>query len=91
VTVTHTLNGLTQSIKNVFPKANRKHLYNAPNKEMTEEQLNRFAEQRNHKDPYARQSWKHNSDELVVFFDFPLEIRKIIYTTNRIDTKSILK
>jgi transposase-like protein len=26
-----------------------------------------------------------NWDELTVFFDFPLEIRKIIYTTNLIE------
>ncbi|MCB6062714.1 hypothetical protein LIT42_12525, partial [Flavobacterium psychrophilum] len=28
---------------------------------------------------YAIKSWRENWDELTVFFDFPLEIRKIIY------------
>ena len=28
---------------------------------------------------------ENNWDELTVFFDFPLEIRKIIYTTNLIE------
>ena len=30
-------------------------------------------------------SWYTNWDELTVFFDFPPEIRKIIYTTNIIE------
>jgi putative transposase len=29
--------------------------------------------------------WRNNWEELTVFFDFPLEIRKIIYTTNLIE------
>ncbi|KAA6323419.1 hypothetical protein EZS27_027134, partial [termite gut metagenome] len=34
---------------------------------------------------YAIRSWRTNWDELTCFFDFPLEIRKIIYTTNLIE------
>ncbi len=34
---------------------------------------------------YAIASWRNNWDELTVFFEFPLEIRKIIYTTNLIE------
>lgn len=34
---------------------------------------------------YAIRSWRANWDELTSFFDFPLEIRKIIYTTNLIE------
>lgn len=30
----------------------------------------------------AVKSWRDNWEELIVFFDFPLEIRCIIYTTN---------
>ena len=30
-------------------------------------------------------SWRNNWEELTVFFDFPVEIRKIIYTTNLIE------
>ncbi|MFN6019573.1 MAG: transposase, partial [Bacteroidota bacterium] len=29
--------------------------------------------------------WKNNWDELTAFFDYPVEIRKIIYTTNLIE------
>ena len=35
--------------------------------------------------PYAILSWRNNWDDLTVFFQFPLEIRKIIYTTNLIE------
>lgn len=31
------------------------------------------------------QSWRENWEELTAFLDFPLEIRKIIYTTNTIE------
>ncbi|WP_375303721.1 transposase [Niastella sp. OAS944] len=30
-------------------------------------------------------SWKTNWDNLTSYFDFPMEIRKIIYTTNTIE------
>ncbi|WP_409079950.1 transposase [Sphingobacterium sp. UME9] len=33
----------------------------------------------------AVRSWKENWDDLIVFYDFPLEIRRIIYTTNIIE------
>jgi len=65
--------------------ADMKHIYNAPNKEMAQQELERFADNWNAKYPYAVQSWKNNWEELTVFFDFPLEIRKIIYTTNLIE------
>lgn len=65
--------------------ADMKHIYNAPNKETAAQQLERFADKWNAKYPYAIQSWRNNWEELTVFFDFPLEIRKIIYTTNLIE------
>ena len=34
---------------------------------------------------YAIKSWRDNWEDLTVFFDFPLEIRRIIYTTNLIE------
>ena len=35
---------------------------------------------------YAIRSWQANWDLLTQYFDFPLEIRKIIYTTNPIES-----
>lgn len=65
--------------------ADMKLIYNAPNKEMATQELERFAQKWNNKYPYAVQSWQRNWEELTVFFNFPLEIRKIIYTTNLIE------
>jgi transposase-like protein len=47
--------------------------------------LEDFKNKWNHKYPYAIKSWEDNWEELTVFFEFPLEIRKIIYTTNLIE------
>ncbi|NLP57628.1 IS256 family transposase [Lutibacter sp. B1] len=70
--------------KKVFT-ADMKNIYNATTKDMAAQELKRFAEKWNDKYPYAIQSWQNNWEELTVFFDFPLEIRKIIYTTNLIE------
>ena len=40
---------------------------------------------------YAIKSWKNNFDELVTFFDYPTEIRKMIYTTNTITIENLNK
>nr|WP_236614049.1 transposase [Nafulsella turpanensis] len=34
----------------------------------------------------AIKSWRNNWEDLTAFFDFPLEIRRIIYTTNLIES-----
>ncbi|WP_433903724.1 transposase [Sphingobacterium puteale] len=44
-----------------------------------------FAGRWESKYPYAIRSWRENWDELTVFYDFPLVIRRIIYTTNIIE------
>lgn len=65
--------------------ADMKHIYTAPNKQAAELALTDFAIKWESKYAYAIKSWRDNWDELTVFFDFPLEIRKIIYTTNLIE------
>jgi len=62
-----------------------KMIYNAPTKQAAELALNDFSDKWNSKYSYAIKSWRDNWDELTVFFEFPLEIRKIIYTTNLIE------
>jgi transposase-like protein len=62
-----------------------KQIYDAPTKEAAKAALDDFADRWNNKYPYAVKSWRENWDELTVFFDFPVEIRKIIYTTNLIE------
>ena len=65
--------------------ADMKHIYTAPTKEAAKAALEDFATKWESKYLYAIQSWRNNWDELTVFFDFPIEIRKIIYTTNLIE------
>ena len=65
--------------------ADMKHIYNAPNQQAAEVALDDFAQKWNDKYSYAVKSWRDNWEELTVFYEFPLEIRKIIYTTNLIE------
>lgn len=62
-----------------------KNIYNAPTKEAAKMELDNFERKWGSKYPYAIRSWRNNWEELTVFFDFPVEIRKIIYTTNLIE------
>lgn len=62
-----------------------KAIYTAPNKQAAEMALNELERKWNHKYSYAIKSWRTNWDELTAFFEFPQEIRKIIYTTNLIE------
>lgn len=70
--------------KKAFAK-DMKQIYDAPTKPAAKASLEYFSSQWRHKYPYAIKSWEENWEELTVFFDFPLEIRKIIYTTNLIE------
>jgi putative transposase len=62
-----------------------KDIYEAPNRQAAEYALDALDKKWGAKYGYAIKSWRNNWDELTVFFDFPVEIRKIIYTTNLIE------
>ena len=62
-----------------------KQIYNAPTKQAAKAALDDFAAAWEDKYSYAVKSWHDNWEDLTVFFEFPLEIRKIIYTTNLIE------
>lgn len=62
-----------------------KNIYNAPNKDVAAAELDNLERKWGGIYPYAIQSWRKNWDNLTVFFQFPLEIRNIIYTTNLIE------
>ena len=62
-----------------------KHIYNAPTEPAAKAALEDFAEKWESKYSYAIKSWRDYWDELTIFFEFPVEIRKIIYTTNLIE------
>jgi transposase-like protein len=62
-----------------------KTIYTAINKEVATEQLEKFKLKWYSKYKYAIISWEDNWDNLSNYFEYPLELRKIIYTTNTIE------
>lgn len=62
-----------------------KPIYQAPNEEAAAAALKDFEHHWADKYAYAVKSWKDNWEELIAFLQFPVEIRKIIYTTNLIE------
>lgn len=50
------------------------------------EALGDFAKKWDSQYPYIAKSWYSNWDNLAVFFQYPPEIRKVIYTTNAIES-----
>ncbi|RYY43620.1 MAG: IS256 family transposase [Chitinophagaceae bacterium] len=62
-----------------------KAVYGAVNREAAYHALTTLAEKWGAKYKHAISSWHNNWDNLTNFFDYPLEIRKIIYTTNTIE------
>lgn len=65
--------------------ADMKEIYTSANKQQAESALAHFEQVWGSKYRHAVQSWHRNWDELTAFFEFPVEIRKIIYTTNIIE------
>jgi putative transposase len=65
--------------------ADLKEVYGAANRDAAEFALTTFASKWENKYRHAIQSWQNNWDNLTSYFDFPLEIRKIMYTTNTIE------
>lgn len=62
-----------------------KKIYGAPNQQAALLALDEIAEKWEKKYPNAIRSWRTNWQELTNFLEFPLEVRKIIYTTNTIE------
>jgi putative transposase len=65
--------------------ADLKLVYAAPNRQAAEDALLDLEDKWGQKYALAIQSWKNNWDNLTAYFDYPMEIRKIIYTTNTIE------
>jgi transposase-like protein len=66
--------------------ADLKNVYGAINREQAWQALENFEQNWGKKYGYAITSWKNNWDALTQYFDYPMEIRKIIYTTNVIES-----
>ena len=63
-----------------------KSVYNAPNLDAAQDAFAVFKEKWSKKYPHAILSWERNWTELTAFFKYSLEIRKMIYTTNTIES-----
>lgn len=66
--------------------ADLKPIYKAVTEEAALVELDRFEEVWGAKYPLMVQSWRKNWEELSTFFKYPPEIRKLIYTTNIIES-----
>lgn len=62
-----------------------KKMYGAVNRQSAEDALQQLELTWGSKYKHAIQSWRNNWENLTSYFDFPMEIRKIIYTTNTIE------
>lgn len=65
--------------------ADLKKIYGAVTLEEAEKNLQTFAETWRRQYPSCAKSWEENWEVLSTFFEHPVEIRKIIYTTNIIE------
>jgi len=61
-------------------------IYTSSTVEVAEQMLNAFEAKWNKDYPLIGQSWRRNWARVIPFFDYPPEIRKVIYTTNAIES-----
>lgn len=78
------VNRLFKKIKNNSHEYEKESIIHCT-KRIEEAALGEFATKWECKFSYVIQSWRNNQENLTVFFEFPVEIRKIIYTTNLIE------
>jgi putative transposase len=64
-------------------------IYRAANREEAERQLAAFEAVWDSKYRSVGQLWRRQWEQVVPFFSFPAEIRKIIYTTNAVESLNI--
>ena len=82
--IRHTLRYVTWSDQKAFMKDLRQ-VYQAKTREEGETNLLKLAEEWGDRYPAAIRSWEHNWSELSAFFDYPAQIRRLIYTNNAIE------
>jgi putative transposase len=63
-----------------------KAIYQSATVDEAEQKLTEFEVKWNEAYPPIAQSWRRNWDRIIPFFDYPPEIRRIIYTTNAIES-----
>lgn len=65
--------------------ADLKNVYNAPTLDAAKFALEQLDEKWGQQYPACVKPWKQNWDRITTFFDFPPELRTLIYTTNAIE------
>ena len=65
--------------------ADLKRVYRAATRDEAEANLTQLDQRWGMKYPMAVRSWQNNWTEVSTFFDYPSEIRRIIYTTNSVE------
>lgn len=83
--VRNTLKYVGEKNKKEFAK-DLKTIYHAPSEEAALEQLERVTEKWEKDYPNAMKSWYKNWDVISPIFKFSSEVRKVIYTTNAIES-----
>jgi putative transposase len=66
--------------------ADLRKIYSSPTREAAEQELERFTEKWDGKFALIGQMWRRNWERVAVFFAYPEEIRRVIYTTNAIES-----
>jgi len=66
--------------------ADLKRIYQSATVDEAEQRLAKFETQWNEAYPSIAQIWRRNWSRIIPFFDYPPEIRRIIYTTNAIES-----
>jgi len=66
--------------------ADLKAVYRAETVEVAQEKLREFEAKWDSKYPTIGQSWRRNWEQIIPFLAYPQEIRKVIYTTNAIES-----
>ena len=66
--------------------ADMRPIYTAPTIEAAELALERFAQLWRARYPMAVESWRRHWEGLTAFFKYPVEFRRLIYTTNAIES-----
>ena len=66
--------------------ADLRSIYAAATVEKADLQMDAFEEKWAQAYPSISQSWRRNWNRIIPFFDYPPEIRKVIYTTNAIES-----
>ena len=66
--------------------ADLKRIYSSATEEMAHFELKQFGAKWDNKYPVISDIWRRNWSGIIPFFAFPAEIRKVIYTTNAIES-----